>query len=228
MAKRRSVYIDFNMKYGKLTPVEEVCVTKNGEKHRMVRCKCDCGAEKLISVYSLVRGLSTSCGCTTFRHIAAKTRMHSHGLRNTRMYHIWVDMKQRCYNPNHEAYGRYGGAGVEVCDEWRDNPVAFFSWMYDHGYSESMTIDRIDNSKGYCPGNCRLATMKEQSRNRRNSVHVLYRGKDRILAELAEEHGIKSGVVHARLKRGWDVERALSTPVCSKPVKNHEGMEEAT
>lgn len=209
----KTVEIDYSKKYGKLTPLEEVEVRKNGQKWRMIKCKCDCGREKLINIYTIVSGHSKSCGCSTFKHTAEKASIHRHGLRNTRLYHIWTDMKQRCYNPNHEAYNRYGGSGITVCKEWMENPVQFFKWAQQQGYNESLTVDRIDNCKGYCPENCRLASMKEQARNRKSSIKITFNGVEKPLAEWAEELDIPYYRLFDRINSGWTIEKALTTPL---------------
>lgn len=91
---------------------------------------------------------------------------HKHGMTHDRLYQIWCDMKQRCYNPKVREYKNYGGRGITVCDEWM-NSAAFFEWAKANGYSEKLTIDRIDNDKGYSPDNCRWSTAKEQRHNQR-------------------------------------------------------------
>src|SRR5690606_36633953 len=127
-------------------------------------CLCDCGNEKSVRADSLVSGRILSCGCYHKEAVSQRTR--THGLSNTLEYHIWENMIQRCTNPNHLAFGYYGGRGITVCDRWRNDFTAFINDMGPRP-SNCYSVDRIDVNKGYEPGNCRWATRETQMRNTR-------------------------------------------------------------
>lgn len=165
-------------------------------------CKCDfCGSEKWYPKVNIVNGYTKSCGCS-----ASKIK---HGEWHTRLYSIWSDMKRRCYVPTCKMYKNYGGRGIKVCEEWHTY-IPFRDWALSHGYTEKLTIDRINVNGNYCPENCRWATYLAQQNNRRNNHIVEYQGKEYTVAELAREHGLLSSVVSARLRKGLPLDLALS------------------
>lgn len=199
---------------------------KYGHNVYMWHCRCICGKEKDIYESNLIRGKSKSCGCIPRKLIAERTL--THGMTNTRLYQIWENMKKRCNNPNDPRYHRYGMRGIKVCREWESDFQTFYMWAMSSGYSDSMTIDRIDNDDGYHPGNCRWANCITQCRNRSSNLRITINGVTKILSEWCEETGIDRDLVSARIKSGWDEEKAIFTPVI-KPlhviVTNKDGSE---
>jgi hypothetical protein len=132
--------------------------------------------------------------------------------RHTRLNTIYAKMMDRCYNPNEKSYPAYGGAGVTVCDRWYKNYKHFKEDMLP-SYSDDLTIDRVDNKKGYSPENCRWATMEEQQNNRQNNRLVEFRGEKQTLSRWARELNIKRSTLSQRFYvYGWSVERCLTTP----------------
>lgn len=130
-----------------------------------------------------------------------------------RIYLIWHDMKRRCYQPQNKRYSRYGGRGIRICAEWLDNFQAFFDWSMANGYSPELTIDRIEKDGNYEPSNCRWATKYEQANNRSNNHFITYNGETKTMKEWSDTVGISYYALRQRINRGWDIEKALLTPV---------------
>ena len=135
-----------------------------------------------------------------------------HGLSKTRLHRIWHSMYCRCYYKSTNQYKNYGGKGIKVCDEWKhiEGFIRFYNWAINNGYSEELTLDRIDNEKDYCPDNCRWLTIKEQSNHRTNNVFYTYKGKTQTSKQWCEEYNISQTTFNDRLKRGWTLEQALT------------------
>lgn len=147
-----------------------------------------------------------------------------HGKRKTRIYSIWTDMKTRCNNPNRPKYARYGGRGIKLCDEWNNDFQAFYDWAMDNGYSDTLTIDRIDNNGNYCPENCRWITMAEQAANKSTIHYITHNGETLSMAEWARQTGIPRQVLKDRICRyGWEPDRALKVPVRKHKIYNRKG-----
>lgn len=121
----------------------------------------------------------------------------------------WYAMKRRCECPDACNYKWYGGKGVTVCKEWHDRNV-FKEWAFTHGWFEGATIDRIDRDKGYCPENCRWATMKEQTRNRATNCYLTYNGETRCIRDWSDITGIKWGTLYSRHKKGKSIDEIFS------------------
>ena len=139
-----------------------------GEKNTWI-CKCDCGNESTAIVSDLRSGHHRSCGCLHIESITTHGNTKHGGFR-TREYSIWMNMKSRCCNPMHGAYAYYGGRGITVCERWLNS---FENFLADMGNlpTQKHTIERINNSLGYSPDNCKWATIKEQAQNRRPARH---------------------------------------------------------
>jgi hypothetical protein len=139
---------------------------------------------------------------------------NSHGMSNTRIYRIWHNMKTRCYTPSRECFKNYGGRGITVCDEWLHDFPAFYEWSINNGYSEHLTLDRYDNNGNYTPENCRWATRKEKTENRRNSVIIEIGGEKKTAIDWAKESGVPYRTFMKRYysgATGADLIRAVGT-----------------
>lgn len=194
-------------RFGMLTVVQHD-KSYSGKNTKWI-CKCDCG--KTVSVFrtALIVGRTKSCGCYNIsRTIERQTK---HGKCNTRLYRCWSDMKQRCTNKNFKEYANYGGRGINVCNEWKNSFINFENWAMTHGYSDGLSIDRIDIDRDYCPENCRWATYYQQARNRTNNIYIEYNGKRMIAKDWAKYLGIPYETIRGRLNKGLSIEEVLST-----------------
>lgn len=208
-------FIDLTgQKFGRLTVLERAGSDK--KKNATWRCKCDCGKEKVIIGESIRHGKTTSCGCILAEFNS--NRLKTHGSKPERLYRIWCGMMTRCYNQNTKRYTDYGGRGIQVCEEWKQFEV-FRDWAIKSGYSEHLTIDRIDVNGNYHPTNCRWATMQEQANNTRRNHRFEYNGETHTLSEWARILNIPRGVIKDRLRLNWPIEKALTEPIKAKKRK---------
>ncbi len=196
---------------GKLT-VKDFAFKKSC--HYYWRCECQCGGSTLIDGYKLRKGTADHCGCLTATRIGNRTRRHGQcGVKGPTSEHsTWAAMLQRCRDKNCKSYPRYGGRGITVCERWS----TFVNFFADMGPkpTQQHSIDRIDNSKGYEPENCRWATRREQRLNKSDSVYVEFEGQRVSLFELCEKRGLAYYVAYQRLKKlGWTVAESILTPV---------------
>jgi len=191
-------------KFGRLT----VIAFHSIQKHKRIwLCLCDCGNTTLLSTGALKTGNTKSCGCA--RIAANKSRTTER--RRLPEFYVWSGMIARCYNPNDGSYERYGGRGITVCERW----LNFDNFILDMGRrpSSKHSIERINNSSGYEPANCKWALPSEQARNRRSTVFLTYQGITLCMLDWANLLGLKKGTLSNRKKYGWSVERMLTTPL---------------
>ena len=190
-------------RFGRLTVVGREENNRNGNSRW--RCVCDCGGETIAYSYSLTAGRTQSCGCRN-RELR-QAAITKHGGRHTELYQTWCRIKTRCYNDKYDFYERYGGRGIFVCEEWINNFSAFRDWCINNGFKPGLQIDRINNNKGYSPGNCKWSTRTEQIRNRSNTVYLDNNNETKPLMQWCEERGVKYKLAYERYKKGWGFER---------------------
>lgn len=196
-------------RFGALVVIERGANTKGGEVRW--RCACDCGGEALSLGMNLRSGHAVTCGGNSHRAGANKTHGESRAVKGgpTAEYISWNRIKDRCLCPTYHSYSSYGGRGITICDEWKDNYEAFLSYI-GRRPSPDHSIDRIDNEGNYEPGNVRWATRIEQANNTRRTKRYLYAGRLLTLAEIARERGVTYNRLHLRITRlNWTLERAL-------------------
>lgn len=194
-------------RFGYLTIIKKAGKSKNNKT--LWLCKCDCGNEKICIGNDLITGRTKSCGC-----LRKKGSQRTHGFRYTRLYYIWQGIKKRCLNKNTPNYCIYGGRGITICDEWKNDFKVFHDWAFANGYDEKAkrgdcTIERIDVNGNYEPSNCRWATMKEQCRNTRSNKLITYNNETRCLMDWSYILNINYDTLLNRFKKGWTIEKAF-------------------
>jgi hypothetical protein len=184
-------------RFGRLTVINEAGKAKDGRIRW--QCLCDCGQiTETPSTKTLRNGTCKSCGCIQKENPPAKT----HGQSGTNLFHVWNGIKQRCLNPRSQAFNNYGGRGIKVCDEWREDFQAFHDWAIKNGYRLGREIDRIDNDGDYEPGNCRWVTSQTNNNNRRSNTLVEIGGKTHTISEWSRITGIPRSTLQKRISSG--------------------------
>lgn len=189
----------------------------NGKQIKMWKCICKCGKIKDVNGTNLRSGKSKSCGCLSAEVARSNTFPNGcnkkHGDAKTRLYYEWMHIKARCHNSNTYNYKDYGGRGIMICNEWDVSFESFRDWALSNGYTDELTIDRIDVNGNYEPSNCRWATPKEQSNNKRNNIMVEINGEKKTLKQWCEIYNKDYKIVHSRIKRfHWNVIDAIFLP----------------
>lgn len=186
-------------RFGKLIVVKYLyhIYDKSGYKKRVYLCKCDCGKEKKVFRHKLFLKIKPirSCGCMQ--------RHPKHNLSLSRIYKIYNGIRKRCFNKNAHNYKTYGGRGITMCKEWKDNFMSFYNWAINNGYKDNLTIDRINNDGNYEPNNCRWATRIEQNENRSNKIRIKYNNKYYSLKELSKILNINLNTIRNRYYKGF-------------------------
>lgn len=159
-------------RFSNLTVVTEMGTDRT--RHMRYLCLCDCGSFAIVRGSDLTNGHTTSCGCIR-RNLLRKSAT-KHGLRHDPLYSRWSGIKMRCYNTKHQSYPFYGGRGIRMCDDWKDDFNSFYEWSIQNGYSNDLELDRIDPNGDYKPSNCRWIPKDINALNKRTTVMVNWLG----------------------------------------------------
>lgn len=204
--KRKYYLKDFiGKRYGQLTVTGEVSIPyKNTTRYRFV-CSCSCGKEGyLVDPNLLVTGKRKTCG------------HYHHHLGDTDINNVWRAMKRRCYYEKDINYSRYGGRGIGICEDWKNDFMTFYRWAIENGYKKGLQIDRIDNNGDYAPENCRWVSPKVNSNNRRSNHLLTYDGITLNIQQWSERLGISRETICNRIKYGMPLEKVLNPQIHRK------------
>ena len=197
------------LQYSRLTVIKRAAVPQPKDKQAVWECLCECGNTIIAKGGYLQSGQTKSCGC--LRSDSSRERQYKHGGKKTPTYEIWKSMKARCYNSNDKQYADYGGRGIAVCEEWREDYAQFLADM--GARPEGRSIERINNDLGYSKDNCKWATQIEQMSNTRRSRFVVFHGETMTIPQLARKTGVNYDRLLERITRyGWSVEEAVNLP----------------
>lgn len=190
----------------------ETKISKDNRKIRYWHCLCECGTQRAVKEQSLKSGQSKSCGCyhKDIMHTIGSKANTTHGMSNTRLYRIFKHMHNRCENIHDIRYKKYGDRGIAVTSEW-SSFENFRNWALSNGYSDALSIDRIDVNQGYSPDNCRWSDAKTQANNKRSTKYYTYNGQTHNIGGWADIMNIPYKRLWKRINAGWDISRALTT-----------------
>lgn len=204
-----------------LEPAKDRVYKSSPQSFKYWLCRCTCGREREVLERNLKNGLSLSCGHNRTQQLAAYNKTHGHtvGYKTSSEYRSYHAMMQRCLNPNHDSYWKYGAKGITVCERWQES---FENFLSDMGLKSkpNLTIDRIDGELGYFPTNCRWATYRQQNNNLKTNVILDYQGKSMTIHEWSDYLGVNYQAMRSRYRKGASVEEILGKPYRSyKPRK---------
>lgn len=188
-------------------------VGKDRRRSILWECICDCGNIVIVPSRELLRSHKKSCGCLK------ETYKFKHGYSDHPLYDCWVAIKSRCLKPNDPKYKDYGGRGITICEEWKNDFCSFLEWALANGYNKCLTIDRINNNGNYTPQNCRWTTRKVQQNNTRHNKYLEYNGETKTLAQWCELLKLNRSTIDNRLSHGYSVTEAFEKPIKIKKEK---------
>lgn len=181
-------------KFGRLKVLKRV---ENKGKETVWLCRCDCGKKSVVFSSNLLKGHTKSCGCLK----EESKGNFKHGFSKTKLGNIYNSIKDRCFRKKCKEYKFYGGRGITMCEDWKNNSLNFFCWAINNGYKEGLSIDRIDVNGNYEPTNCRWITRAEQSKNKRTNIFITYNNETHILNDWSKITGIDRRTIQSRIKK---------------------------
>lgn len=207
-------------RFGKLVVKAKAAphITPSGGKHNKWECECECGETHICWEQHLLKGKSKSCGCSRKEFKGEEHPNYKHGLYKTRLYRVWQGIKHRCYCETSTDWALYGGRGIKMCDEWKDDFSKFQRWARENGYDETApkfkcTIDRIDVNGDYTPTNCKWSNAVEQANNRRNTLKISHDGETHTLSEWSRILEFDYDRVEQRMRKGKSFTEAIAYEV---------------
>jgi hypothetical protein len=208
MLHKQNINELIGIKFNRLTVLKK---SENKIHNRLsVDCKCDCGNLFSATINSLKTGNTKSCGCIRIE----KPNQLKHGLRSHKLFNVYSNIKQRCYNGNSKNFNNYGGRGITICDEWKNSFINFYNWCINNGWNADLEIDRMDNNGNYSPNNCRCVSRVINVRNRRNTLKIIFNNQEKSLSEWADIIGVSYSTLSQRIfKLKIPLEKAMSKKV---------------
>jgi hypothetical protein len=195
-------------KFGRWTIISRV--ENNSTGHPQYLCRCDCGVEAIRTPGRLKSGNSKSCRCLQKELLSISKAVH--GMSGTKVHSTWMQMIKRCIDPKNTRYSDYGGRGINVCDQWMGDFISFYKYVGDPP-TPKHTLDRIDNNKGYIPGNVKWSTNKEQSNNKRTNHIIEFNGHRKTIAQWRDATGISYSALWYRIRAEWPIDKMLTVPM---------------
>lgn len=199
------------MRFGKLT-VLEYTNKRNLNRNILWRCLCDCGNEIYVATSCLNSGHTKSCGCGKNNFVEMGKiggKIGKHHLSRTRLYKCYNHMINRCHNSSNIQYKDYGGRGITVCEEWKNDFISFYNWAMSNGYKDDLTIDRIDVNGNYEPSNCRWVNKYLQANNKRNNVYITCNNETLTIAQWSNRLNINYWNIRRKIQKGWTIQQII-------------------
>lgn len=212
MPPKRNKKVNSGDVYNYLTVINEVDKISNstGYKIRIVVCHCICGKYVETSLSNLLKGKPKSCGCKRIFNTPNPLYATTHGMSHTRIHSLWLAAKKRCNSNSPKIYPYYKGKGIVMCDEWKNDFMAFYKWSLENGYMDNLTLDRKENDKGYSPHNCRWIDRKGQSNNTTQNIVYFSNGIRVTLGEICDYFNLNYMTIYDRVRRkGISIQEAI-------------------